>query len=280
MPELPEVETIVRDLNRKVRERRIVDVWYDWPKLKAVKEVKKRKIKKVERIGKNILIHFTDNYILLVHLKMTGHLLIGKWSIKGKKVTPLTPKELKEKVNGYIHFILTLDDGRMIGFSDLRKFGKVIFNTEEKIKNLPELKQLGPDALEISYKEFTERVKNKSKTIYQTLMDQTVISGIGNIYANDIMWLAKVYPFKAANKLTDKELKSLYKVIKPILTKALKKRGTSTSDYRDTAGKKGGYGDVRLVYKREGENCSRCGTKIKRQKKGGRSAHFCPKCQS
>jgi len=182
-------------------------------------------------------------------------------------------------MNGYIHFILTLNDGRMIGFSDLRKFGKVIFGTVDKIESLPELKKLGPDALKVKFKDFSERISKRNKTIYQVLMDQTVISGIGNIYANDMMWKAKVYPFKSASKLSEQELKSLYKAMKPILTKALKMRGTSTSDYRDTAGKKGGYGNVRLVYQREGEPCRRCKTKIKRTKKGGRSAHYCSVCQ-
>lgn len=279
MPELPEVQTTVDGLNKKIRRRRIVDTWYDWHKFKGVAEAKGRSIKEIKRVGKNILFYFDDQHILLTHMKMTGHFLIGLWEIKGKKVTPLKPEQLKDGVNNYIHFILTLDDGQMIGFSDLRKFGKVVFGGQEKIENLPELKKLGPDALKVSYKEFVDRVRRRGKTIYQTLMDQTVVSGIGNIYANDVLWKAKVSPFKKANRLAEKELKELHKAIKTILNKALKERGTSVADYRDIEGKEGGYGNWRLVYQREGEGCKRCGIKIERKKVGGRSAHYCPKCQ-
>jgi len=279
MPELPEVQTTVDGLNKKVRRRRIVSVWHDWPKIKQIKKVQGHTIKKVERIGKNILFYFTDPHILLVHMKMTGHLLVGEWQIKGKKIIALKPKEMKERDNDFIHFVLVLDNGKMIAFSDMRKFGKVVFGKMNKIENLPELKKLGPDALKISYKEFAERVSKKKKTIYQTLLDQEVLAGIGNIYASEIMWRAKVYPFKSASQLSEQELKALYRAIKPILTKALKSGGTSTADYRDSSGRKGKYGDVRLVYQKEKSPCRRCGTIIKRAKKGGRSAHYCPKCQ-
>ncbi len=111
-------------------------------------------------------------------------------------------------------------------------------------------------------------------------MDQNVISGIGNIYADDILFAAKIHPLKKVEKLSEKELKAIFEATKKILKKAVKLRGTSTSDYRDTSGKKGGYGNVRLVYQREGENCPRgCGGVIKRIKIGGRSAHYCPACQ-
>jgi len=110
-------------------------------------------------------------------------------------------------------------------------------------------------------------------------MDQEVIAGIGNIYSSDILWMAKVHPFKSAKKLSEKELKATWQAIHKVLPRALKLRGTSVSDFRDTAGEKGKYGNVLLAYRREGEPCRRCGTKIKRVKLGGRSAHYCPKCQ-
>ncbi|MFH1759030.1 MAG: bifunctional DNA-formamidopyrimidine glycosylase/DNA-(apurinic or apyrimidinic site) lyase [Patescibacteria group bacterium] len=278
MPELPEVQTTVDGLNRKVRGRRIVGAWYDWPRFKDVEKTKGYRIERVGRRGKNILFYL-GKHILLVHMKMTGHLLVGQWEIVGRKATALKPKDLKDKDNSYVHFILTLDSGVMIGFSDLRKFGKVVFGLVEKIETLSELQKLGPEANEASLKEFTERVRAKRKTIYQTLMDQTVVAGIGNIYVSEILWKAKVHPLKPANKLEDKELKALHKAAKEILSKALKLRGTSTADYRDIAGKKGNYGKVRMAYGREGEPCFRCGTEIKRQKQGGRSAYYCPECQ-
>ena len=281
MPELPEVQTIVDGLNKKVLGRKIISAWYDWKKLKAVDGAVDFSIKNVARKGKNILFYLSDNKILLVHQKMTGHVLVGKWEINGKKVTPIEPLSLKEKVNGYIHFILTLDNGQMVALSDLRKFAKVLFGSTQEIENLAELKKLGPDALDSKLKleDFIKNIQNKNKTIYQVLMDQTVVAGIGNIYSSDILWEAKVFPFKSAKKLSREEVKKIYLAMKKVLKKALELRGTSVSDYRDIDGKSGFYGDKRLIYKREKEPCKRCKTKIIRSKKGGRSAYYCPKCQ-
>ena len=300
MPELPEVQTVVDDLNKKVVGRRIQGVWLDWPKMvkdpldqqknkiahKHVaifeKSLKGAKILKVKRRGKNILIYLSGKKLLLIHQKMTGHMLVGKWEIQGKKVIPLEPKAIVEDpYNKYIHLILYLDNGKMLALSDLRKFAKAILGSVEQIENLPELVNLGPDALDKSLKfiKFVKFIKPEKRKIKQVLMDPEVIAGIGNIYSDDILWSAKIHPFRPANKLSVKELKSLYKAMRAILVKAIKLRGTSSSDFRDTAGEKGGYADYLLVYQREGEPCLRCKTKIKRIKIGGRSAHFCSKCQ-
>jgi formamidopyrimidine-DNA glycosylase len=300
MPELPEVQTIVDDLNKKVTGRKITGAWFDWPKMlkdpldqqrnkiahKHVKEferaIKGKKILKIIRRAKNILIYLSGDLLMLIHLKMTGHLLVGRWKIAGKKVIPLSPKEVVEDpYNQYIHLIFYLDDGRMLGFSDLRKFGKAVLGSTEQIENLPELKKLGPEPLDENFKydQFKKIIQLEKRKIKQVLMDPEVIAGIGNIYSDDILWKARVHPFKPANKLSGKELKEIWSSMRAILTKALKLRGTSSSDYRDTAGKKGQYTEERLVYQREGEKCLRCGTKIVREKMGGRSAHFCPKCQ-
>ncbi|MBI2024999.1 MAG: DNA-formamidopyrimidine glycosylase [Candidatus Harrisonbacteria bacterium] len=300
MPELPEVQTVVNDLNKKVLGRRITGVWFDWPKIikdpldqskkkvahKHVAEFEKflkgEKIAKARRKGKNILIYLSHDKLLLIHQKMTGHMLVGKWKIEGKKAKPVEPPAaISDPYNSYVHLILYLDNGKMLALSDLRKFAKAIAGPVEQIENLPELKNLGPDALDPSLKfvQFVKLIKSNNRKIYQVLMDQEVIAGIGNIYANDILWAAKVHPFKPAKKLSEKELKGIWQAIHKILPRALKLRGTSTSDFRDTAGLKGKYGNVRLVYQREDEPCARCKTKIKRVKMGGRSAHFCPKCQ-
>ncbi|MEK7590244.1 MAG: DNA-formamidopyrimidine glycosylase [Patescibacteria group bacterium] len=300
MPELPEVQTVVNDLNKKVIGRKIAGVWFDWPKMlkdpldqrkdkiahKHVKVfgkvVKGKKILKIARQGKNILIHLSGGLLLLIHQKMTGHLLVGKWRIDGKKIIPLEPKEaVTDPYNSYIHLIFYLDNGKMLALSDLRKFAKVILGKTEQIKNLPELAKLGPDAMDprFSFSDFNRIILSESRKIKQVLMDQEVIAGIGNIYSDDILWKAKIHPLKSANKLSGAELKEMWKAMRDILKKALRLRGTSTSDFRDTAGKKGKYGPQRLVYQREGEKCLRCGAKIKRIKIGGRSAHYCPKCQ-
>ena len=301
MPELPEVQTVVDDLNKKVVGRRIQGVWLDWPKMikdpldqqknkiahKHVaifeKSLEGEKILKVKRRGKNILIYLSGDKLLLVHQKMTGHMLVGRWEIQGKKVIPLEPKAVVEDpYNKYIHLILYLDNGKMLALSDLRKFAKAILGEREQIENLSELVNLGPDALDdsLTLDKFKDALRQaQGKKIKQVLMDPEVIAGIGNIYSDDILWAAKIHPFRPANKISLNDLKKMYKAMRAILAKAVKLRGTSTSDFRDTAGKKGGYADYLLVYQREGEPCLRCKTKIKRVKIGGRSAHFCPKCQ-
>lgn len=299
MPELPEVQTVVSDLNRKILGRKITGIWFDAPKIikkPASKDfeaaIKGAKIEKVKRRAKNILIYLSqgsksqglkieDERLLLIHQKMTGHLLVGHWLVKGNKVSALDPAALKEKVNDYIHLIFYLDDGRMLGLSDLRKFAKVLYGSVSEIESLPELVKLGPEPLDKSFtaQKFKSLMAAEKRKIKQVLMDQEVIAGIGNIYSDDILWRAKVHPFRPANKLSDRELKEIFKALKIILKKAVKMRGTSTSDFRDTAGQPGNYTNARLVYQREDESCRRCQTPIKRIKMGGRSAHFCPACQ-
>lgn len=305
MPELPEVQTVVNDLNEKIIGRRIRGVWFDTPKIiKKPKpedlrlKIKGLRIQEVKRRGKNILIYLTNltkaknqklktkNFILLIHQKMTGHLLVGKWQIgkvKGQKsmVKSLLKGPLREKVNDYIHLIFYLDNGMQLALSDLRKFAKALFGTREEIENLPELQKMGPEPLDPSFKvdKFINLIKFKKRKIKQVLMDPYVIAGIGNIYSDDILWAAKINPVRPADSLKPQELKNLFGAMRQVLKKALRLRGTSISDFRDTAGKVGFYGDKRLVYQREDESCLRCQTKIKRVKIGGRSAHFCPKCQ-
>lgn len=287
MPELPEVQTIVDDLSKKIIGRKIVGVWFDAPKLiKKPKpedlrfKIKDLRITKVKRRGKNILIYLNSK-LLLVHQKLTGHLLYGKWKIEEGKVKSLIKGPLEEKVNNYIHLIFYLDNGWQLALSDLRKFAKILFGSKEEIEKLPELTELGPEPLDKSFNLsiFQSAISNKKGRIKQVLMDQKVISGIGNIYSDEILWQANIHPFKKANELKANELTSIYKAMKQILEKAVKLRGTSISDYRDTAGKSGGYAEIRKAYQREGEPCPRCGILIKRVKIGGRSAHFCPKCQ-
>ncbi len=303
MPELPEVQTIVDDLNKKVLSRSITGIWLDWPKtinllenkkgvFKLIKKpalgdfgkiIKNKKIIKARRKAKNILIDLSDGYLMLVHQKMTGHLLVGKWKAEGGKIIALEPQSIADDpYNRFIHIIFYLDNGKMLALSDVRKFAKIILGKKEDVENLPEIKELGPEPLDKSFKfdEFKKIISAKTGKIKQVLMDPKVISGIGNIYSDDILWLAKINPFKPANKISENKLRDIFNAIKKILEKAVRLRGTSVSDFRDTAGKKGEYGDVRLVYQREGEKCLRKdGGIIVRKKIGGRSAHFCPVCQ-
>ncbi len=288
MPELPEVETIVRGLKKKIIGRRIKSAWLDAPKLIKkpkssvfLEKIKGLKIENIKRRAKNILIYLSGDKILLVHQKMTGHLLYGRWSVKNNKPFSLMSGVMRERVNDYIHIIFYLDNGWQLALSDLRKFAKVMLASKNEIENLEELKKLGPEPLEkdFDFLSFKRAIKNKKGKIKQVLMDQSVISGIGNIYSDEILWLAKVNPFKPAEKLKESEMKKIFRFIKDVLKKAVKLRGTSISDFRDLEGKPGQYANRRYVYRREGEKCPRCGSIIKRLKIGGRSSHFCPHCQ-
>ncbi|MBI2635101.1 MAG: DNA-formamidopyrimidine glycosylase [Parcubacteria group bacterium] len=291
MPELPEVQTIVDDLNKKVKGLTITDVWTDWPKYFKrssggfdgfKKEIKNKKIEKVWRVGKNIIFGLYGNTDMLIHQKMTGHILIGKWKFKDKNWLSLEKGHLTEKVNGYIHAMFHFSNGKMMALSDLRKFAKILLFNDKDLKSLEDVKNIGPDPLQagFGFNQFKSLITKKRGPIKKSLMDQNIVSGIGNIYADEILFTSKIHPLKKIEKLTDKELKTIFEAAKKILKKAVRFRGTSTSDFRDTSGKKGRYGDVLLVYRREGEKCLRgCGTTIKRIKIGGRSAHFCQSCQ-
>ncbi len=283
MPELPEVETTVRGLNKKVLKRTFVNVWTDTEKivknLKFIefkKQIKGKRIKKIWRRGKNIIFDLSENKVMLVHQKMTGHFLYGQWERKGDKWTMPEKGLLSDPWNRFLRLVFYLDNGDMLALSDLRKFAKIELYDK---KDLEKILNLGPEPLEISFSEFKTLFLKTKRKIKQVLMDQTIIVGIGNIYADEILWKAKINPLKPANELTESELKKIFQNMKDILEKALKLKGTSTSDYRGISGERGRFGDFLKVYRKTGEKCSRCETRIKREKVGMRSAHFCPKCQ-
>ncbi len=283
MPELPEVQTIVNDLNKKIKNETIVDFWSDWPNAiknvtykKFKKDIKNKKIKKIWRKGKNIFIDLSGDKVLYLHLKMTGHLLVKTKSDKNKY--------FKEKVNQYIHHIWKFKDGKTLEFSDLRKFGKILLIQEKELEKLREIERLGEDAMSKNFTldKFREIIKKKSqRPIGIILMDQDLIAGIGNIYRSEILFDSKVNPKRKAKDLNNEEIKKIFVSIKKILEKAIKLRGTSDSDYRDTSGAPGKYQEIRKVYRKEGESCPRpkCEGKIKREKLAQRSIFFCPGCQ-
>lgn len=290
MPELPEVQTIIKGLNEKVLGRTFLNVWTDTAKIirKIVfedfqKQLKGKKIEKIYRKGKNIIFNLSEDFSLLVHLKMTGHFLYGNWKFENNNWLPVEKEgPLLDEYNKYIHVLFFLDNGKMLAFSDLRKFAKIEFWKTKDLENLEEIKSLGPEPLakDFSFNVFKEALNKKKRgKIKQVLMNQEIIAGIGNIYSDEILWQAKINPFRIVSTFSENKLNDIYLSIKKILTEALEARGTSASDYRDVEGKKGKYGDLRKVYRREGEGCLRCGSKIERKIIGQRSAHFCPSCQ-
>ena len=296
MPELPEVQTIVSDLNKKIYGYTITGFWSDWPKAiknmplkRFEKEIQNRKILGVRRIGKNIFIDLSGNKTLYIHLKMTGHLLVKSEKLKVKSY-------FNEKVNSYIHHIWILEAKKLkpkkltLEFSDVRKFAKIVLDDTDKINNLKEIKKLGVDAMskEFTLQKFDEILNRNSarsgsalgrKQIGIVLMEQELIAGIGNIYRSEILYLAGILPQRKVASLSKNERNKVYKAIIIVLKKAIKMRGTSDSDYRDTNGAPGNFQKALKVYRRAGKNCGKCGTIIKRLALGQRSIFCCPKCQ-
>lgn len=288
MPELPEVETTIRDLRKKVLQRTFIDVWTDFKKMikkpksfeKFKKEIRGKKIQKIWRRGKNIIFNLSGRLSLLIHQKLTGHLLLGKWVKKNGQWQAEIPGPLSEDpMNRFLHLIFWLDNGQQLALSDLRKFAKVELLNEEELKK--ELSSFGPEPLEkdFTFEKFKECLKGKKGKIKQVLMDQKIIAGIGNIYSDEILWRAEIHPFKEVKRLRDEEIKRIYNIMREILPKAIELGGESFSDFRRISGERGYFDKERKVYRREGEKCSRCGTIIEKVKLAGRSAHFCPRCQ-
>lgn len=279
MPELPEVETITQDLKRHLTGWVITGVWSDWPRYFKLsggpEKVKKilvgRKIMAVERRGKNILLKLSGDYILAVHLKMTGHFLLTE------------PKKIS-----FVHLVLDLkrsdllvrsDLGiRKLYFSDVRKFGRIIVGNEVEVMTRPEIEKLGPDPLEIKVFDFLKSISKRRGRIKTVLMNQEFLAGVGNIYSDEALYLAKIHPLSRAEKIPPDKLKLLFQKLIWVLRKSIKLRGTTRRDYHDISGRKGGYFDRRLVYAKKGEKCP-CGGTVETIKIGSRTGHFCPQCQ-
>lgn len=270
MPEMPEVETIRRQLNRTLKGKKIERVLIHLPKMvksplrKFKKVVEGAKIEGVERRAKLLLIKLSGGNFLVVHLKLSGQLIFNG------------------EIGKHTHLIYYFTDGSYFIHNDLRRFGYVKLFSEKELEKFFDKMNFGPEPLSksFSFDSFKKRIEKRKKSVIKTLlMDQSFISGIGNIYACEILFSAKVLPDRKTGTLKNKEVKAIYEAIKNILTLALKKKGASDRDYVDAYGKKGGYMSLAKVYQREGENCLVCGTKIKRVKTGSRSSYFCPKCQ-
>src|SRR6056297_287294 len=253
MPELPEVETTVRGLRNKIIGRKIKGVWTDWPKYfkNSSKEEFKdcvigEKIEGIERKGKNILFILSKEKILLVHMKMTGHFLVGKWEER-KGVDKVYNKKWEDQKwipenqegnmidskNRFIRLIFYLDNDQMLALSDLRRFAKVICGAKEEILNSRDL-DLGIDPLskDFSFEAFKNILSNRRKRIKTLLMDQKIISGIGNIYSDEVLWRAKIHPLTPSNEIEEDKVRVLYQEIIKILRRAVKLGGTSTDDFR------------------------------------------------
>jgi formamidopyrimidine-DNA glycosylase len=290
MPELPEVQTTVSGLQSVLPKLSFISLWTDWPKMfrgtgiKAVQAaILHKKIIRVERRAKNILIHFEGDHTLLIHMKMTGHLLYGYYKEHLKTWVPHEHEKneaLRDPYNRFIHVLFSLSNGKHLAFCDTRKFGKLALIETSKLATSPHLSHLGPEPLSptFTFKVFNECLAKKAKSKIKTvLMDQTILAGIGNIYSDEVLWLSGIHPEQRVSEISPLHLKALFQSIKPTLRGGIAFGGDSTSDYRNIYGEPGKFQNKHHAYRKTGKPCERRGCKgiILRKVVGGRSAHFC-----
>ncbi len=277
MPELPEVETIRSQLQKLIVGKKISKVDVSLPKMVKLPLNKFRqivvgaKIKNISRRAKILIFELSNGWSSLIHLKLSGRLIFRK-----------KRENLQTEDTKWNHLIYYFNDGSRLFHNDLRQFGYVKLIKTGELNGFFKKEKFGPEPLkaDFTFLRFLAILKQKPKAkIKQFLMDQQNISGIGNIYSDEILFFARVHPLRKVGELKKLETKKVFKGIKKILPEALKYKGSSENDYLDAFGKKGDYVPRLKVYGREGEKRKRCGGIIKRIKIGGRSAHFCPACQ-
>ena len=291
MPELPEVETVARGLQASIAGRRILSVtlrktdFIDDP-VAIERELPGRRIARVERFGKFMLLQLASKgdalemvaedtaatsgvtrpeaiaEALLVHLGMTGN---------------LAPHHADQPLAKHTHVTFVLDDGRELRYTDPRRFGRMAYLAGETLA--AELLRFGAEPLLVTAEEFARRIRGSRARIKALLLDQRVLRGVGNIYADESLWSARIHPARPGASLKLEEVEALLRALQKILRKAIRMRGSSISDFVDADGVEGDYQQHHKVYGREGEKCFRCGAKIKRIIVAGRSSHFCPVCQ-
>jgi formamidopyrimidine-DNA glycosylase len=271
MPELPEVETIVRGLRKTVVGKKIKSAKVIFPGIVKQdtktfrKNVEKAKIIRVRRRGKYILIDLSNGSTILAHLGMTGNFLLVKSSSPG---------------NRHDHLIVRFyENDKELRYNDQRKFGKIKSFRTSKEENVSELKKLGPESLNISSFDFINLFQKRKGRIKSALLNQQIIAGLGNIYADESLFGAKIHPAQKIDQLTFPQLRKLHQAIQIILRKAIKAGGSSIENYYNVNGEIGHFQFQHKVYGRESLSCKRCGTEIKRIKINQRSSYFCPKCQ-
>lgn len=287
MPELPEVETVRLGLNRLVSGKIIAKVWFDWPKSfpNSESDVNRylvgAKIATVKRRAKVLIIELSSKYSLVIHLKMTGQLVyksdkerFGAGHPNDSLVNKLPDRSTR--------VILTFDDNSQLFFNDQRKFGWMRLLPTAEIPMLDFFKKVGPEPLASDFKieDFKKRLSRRSNSaIKAVLLDQTVIAGIGNIYADESLWAAKIHPETKVAQVSSRKLSELYKQIINVLTLSIEKGGSTDRNYVDAEGKKGSYLSFAKVFRRQGQPCIRCGTDIIKIRVAGRGTHICPHCQ-
>lgn len=305
MPELPEVETVRRGLHSLIIGRSILSVLYDNPKSFPNNEQDVAQfmigatVIDVRRRAKVLMIDLSTDYTLVIHLKMTGQLVfIGRQQSERVKTDITSASDSDGEVRfGAGHpndslvsqlpdkstrVTIEFIDGSHLYFNDQRKFGWMKLIPTIEVPNIDFMKKVGPEPLEADFtaKQFAARFTRRANTsIKAALLDQSVIAGVGNIYADESLWGAKIHPKRLVKTITLSEFEVLYTELRIVMNLAIEKGGSSNHTYINAEGKKGSYMDFARVFRREGLECPRCGTEIMKLKVAGRGTHICPHCQ-
>ncbi|MGH2429771.1 MAG: bifunctional DNA-formamidopyrimidine glycosylase/DNA-(apurinic or apyrimidinic site) lyase [Candidatus Limnocylindria bacterium] len=295
MPELPEVETVARDVQRWVAGATIVDAEVHWertirhpqPAERFVAEISGATVRRVSRRAKTVLLHLEDGRVMTVALRMTGALIVA---------APGTPAD------PYARVVFALDDGRELRYRDVRKFGRIglwpggglrsvgggrgtrsrrVAEGGRRYRIGEVFSGHGPEPLSAGFsaERLAERLRRRSARLKTLLLDQSFVAGVGNIYADEALWRARLHPLRRADELTRDDVRRLHRSIKKVLRQAIANRGASFSDYVGADGEPGDNAERLMVYRRTDEPCYRCGRPISRILVGQRSTHFCPRCQ-
>ncbi len=279
MPELPEVETIRLGLQKYLVGHKILDVEVKIPKIFEgnPKDVIGANVIKARRFGKGLVIDLSNNHSLVIHVKLTGQLIYR--DEKTKKI-PVSKQKVGELPSKFTHVIFTLDKSAYLYYNDIRRFGWIKVVKTDQVQNLPFFKGMGPEPFKDLTLEYFKKVLSSSNVAVKPLiMDQKRIGGIGNIYANDACYYAKIDPKRPAKSLNSSETEKLYEGVHKAMEKSLKYGGSSELTYVNVLGQEGEYQHHTLIYGREGDICERDGGKIKKIFLGSRGTYFCPKCQ-
>lgn len=290
MPELPEVETIKRGLKKFVLNKKIVHV--DVKERKSFngdeQRILNKKIVQIRRKGKALLIDLDDRQTLMIHLRMTGQIVYRKSEHKNEEIDLKEsfagghPNEdfLNQMPNKHTRVILELDEGKIF-FNDQRKFGFMKIMATKDVEEEEFIRELGPEPWEMTGEELWEKLqKHKKMTIKGAILDQKIIAGAGNIYADEALFLAGILPMRWAGTIQQKEAEKIIRGLKKVMEKSIELGGSTLATYVGADGKRGNYLDAFAnVYHREGEKCKKCGALIKKTRVAGRGTHYCPVCQ-
>jgi len=288
MPELPEVETVRRGLQELLLGRTVAQVASDAPKSfpNAQADVDHflvgAQVTEVHRRAKVLIIELSSQYALVVHLKMTGQLVFRNGGVRFGAGHP-SDSLVGELPDRSTRVTLTFSDGSRLFFNDQRKFGWMRLMPSSEVPNIDFMRKVGPEPLETDFTWQLMRdrlLRRKNTGIKAALLDQTVIAGVGNIYADESLWGAKIHPSTLVRDLTDQDFRTLHKALIGVLRLSIEKGGSTDKNYVDADGKKGSYLRFANVFRREGQTCPRHpDTKIIKLRVAGRGTHICPKCQ-